>query len=54
MFPAVTCAIPGGKHPAQVDENVSAADLPALSPEFMQRAREIYDQTIRAQVHERW
>src|SRR5688572_1202665 len=31
MFPAVTCAIPGGKRPSQVEENVGAVDLPALS-----------------------
>ncbi len=28
MSPAVTCAIPGAKRPPQVEENVSAADLP--------------------------
>jgi aryl-alcohol dehydrogenase-like predicted oxidoreductase len=53
-FPAVTCAIPGAKHPTQVDENASAADLPPLSEETMQRTREIYDRYIREQVHSRW
>ncbi|HVE55993.1 MAG TPA: aldo/keto reductase, partial [Pyrinomonadaceae bacterium] len=28
MFDAVTCAIPGGKRPSQVEDNVSAADFP--------------------------
>jgi aryl-alcohol dehydrogenase-like predicted oxidoreductase len=31
MFPAVTCAIPGGKRPSQVEENTASADLPPLS-----------------------
>ncbi len=31
MSPAVTCAIPGAKRPAQVEENVRAADQPPLS-----------------------
>ena len=30
-FDAVTCAIPGGKRPAQVAENCAASDLPPLS-----------------------
>ena len=30
-FPAVTCAIPGAKRPAQVAENIAASDLPPLS-----------------------
>jgi aryl-alcohol dehydrogenase-like predicted oxidoreductase len=54
MFDAVTCAIPGGKTPAQVEDNVRTADLPALSDATMQRVRATYDQHIRAQVHHRW
>ena len=54
MFDAVTCAIPGAKRPSQVDENFSAADLPALSNETMQKVREIYDRYIRATVHPLW
>ena len=54
MHPAVSCAIPGGKNPAQVEDNVSAADLPPLPDEVMARAREIYDAAIRPQVHHLW
>jgi aryl-alcohol dehydrogenase-like predicted oxidoreductase len=54
MFDAVTCAIPGAKRPTQVDENFSAADLPALSMEVMQKVRSIYDQLIRNLVHHYW
>lgn len=54
MFDAVTCAIPGAKNPSQASDNAAAADLPALSDATMQRIREIYDETIKAQVHHRW
>ena len=54
MHPAVSCAIPGGKNPSQVEDNVAAADMPPLSDETMQRAREIYDQYVRAEVHHQW
>ena len=54
MFDAVTCAIPGGKRPSQVIDNVAAADLPPLSDETMARVREIYARYIRDLVHHRW
>lgn len=54
MFDAVTCAIPGARRPAQVEDNVRAADLPPLSAEIMQRAQDIYDRYIRETVHSRW
>jgi len=54
MFEAVSCAIPGGKRPAQVVENCAASDLPSLSTEAMEAVRRIYDARIRAAVHQRW
>jgi aryl-alcohol dehydrogenase-like predicted oxidoreductase len=54
MFPAVTCAIPGAKRPAQVEENIAAGNLPPLTPETVAAIRAIYDQNIRAQVHHYW
>jgi len=54
MFDAVTCAIPGAKRPAQVEENCRAADLPPLSDAQMAKVREVYDRLIRPQVHQRW
>ena len=54
MSPAVTCAIPGAKRPSQVEENISAADLPALSDETMSKARGIYERLVRPQVHHYW
>jgi aryl-alcohol dehydrogenase-like predicted oxidoreductase len=54
MFDAVTCAIPGAKRPAQVEENVRAADLPPLSSETMRRVRELYELSIQPLVHQYW
>ncbi|MDQ4128140.1 MAG: aldo/keto reductase [Actinomycetota bacterium] len=54
MHPAVSCAIPGGKNPAQVEDNVAAAEMPPLSAETMERAKEIYDRYVRAEVHHLW
>lgn len=54
MNDAVSCAIPGGKTPAQVEDNVRAADLPPLSDATMAGVREIYDRRIREWVHHYW
>jgi aryl-alcohol dehydrogenase-like predicted oxidoreductase len=54
MFDAVSCVIPGAKRPSQAEDNIHAADLPALSPETMAKARDIYDRLIKPQVHQRW
>lgn len=54
MFDAVTCAIPGARRPAQVEENASAADLPPLSAETMARIEEIYTGRVRPLVHQYW
>ena len=54
MHPAVSCAIPGGKNPSQVEDNVAAAEMPPLSDVTMQRAKEIYDRYVRAEVHHLW
>jgi aryl-alcohol dehydrogenase-like predicted oxidoreductase len=52
--PAVTCSIPGAKSPEQVDENVVAADLPALSESTLRTVQELYDSRVKAQVHQYW
>ena len=54
MFDAVTCTVPGAKRPAQAEDNIRAADLPALSDSTMHEMRAIYDRRIRAQVHHLW
>jgi aryl-alcohol dehydrogenase-like predicted oxidoreductase len=53
-FPAVTCAIPGAKRPAQVAENIGASDLPPLSADAMKKIRAIYDAQIKPLVHQYW
>jgi len=54
MFDAVSCAIPGTKRPAQVEENFRAGELPALTDAQMANIRDVYDRLVRPQVHQRW
>ncbi len=54
MFPAVTCAIPGGKRPSQVEENVAAADLSPLSESTMKAIDLLYNKLVRKYVHHYW
>ena len=52
--PAVTCAIPGAKRPAQVTENIAASDLKHLSPATMKKIGAIYTRQIKPLVHHYW
>ncbi|WP_426058977.1 aldo/keto reductase [Hymenobacter sp. B1770] len=54
MFDEVSCVIPGASSPEQILSNLKAAELPALSPEQLQKVREIYDRKIKPQVHHIW
>jgi aryl-alcohol dehydrogenase-like predicted oxidoreductase len=54
MFPAVSCAIPGGKNPAQVESNCAASDMALLSPDIMNAIARIYTERIAPLVHQRW
>ncbi len=54
MHDAVTCAIPGGKRPSQVEDNVATANFPALSEETMRKIQELYTSKIRPLVHHYW
>jgi aryl-alcohol dehydrogenase-like predicted oxidoreductase len=54
MFPEVSAAIPGARNAQQTQDNVRAADLPALSPDAMSKVRDVYDRYVRASVHPRW
>jgi aryl-alcohol dehydrogenase-like predicted oxidoreductase len=53
-FDAVSTVIPGAKTPEQVRANAAAADLPAPSPETMERIAEIYRERVAPLVHQRW
>jgi len=54
MFDAVTCAIPGAKRVSQVEENVAAADLPAISAETMDKVAALYQEKSGPLVHHYW
>jgi aryl-alcohol dehydrogenase-like predicted oxidoreductase len=54
MFEAITCSIPGAKNPAQVEANMSTADLPDLSQETMRAVEAIYDRLIKEHVQDLW
>ena len=54
MSAAVTCAIPGAKRAAQVEENVRAADQPPLPENVLAQIRSIYDEHARPRVHHYW
>ena len=53
-FDAVSTVIPGAKTPEQVRANTASADLPAPSPETMERIAEIYRRRVAPLVHQRW
>ena len=53
-FPAVTCAIPGAKRPAQVAENVAASGLKPLPAATMEKIEAIYTSQIKPLVHHYW
>ena len=54
MFDAVTCAIPGAKNPTQAEDNVKAAEMPALDSATMEKTRAIYAEHVRDLVHNHW
>ncbi len=54
MHPAVSCTIPGARRPEQVEDNLTAAEMPPLSEETMVRIREVYDRHVRPEVHHLW
>ena len=54
MFDAVSCAIPGAKRPSQVEENIFAAESPALSDETMRAVTKVYEARVQPLVHQYW
>jgi aryl-alcohol dehydrogenase-like predicted oxidoreductase len=54
MFDDVTATIPGVRRASQAEDNISAAEMPALSEETMAEVRAVYERRIRAQVEGRW
>jgi aryl-alcohol dehydrogenase-like predicted oxidoreductase len=52
--PGVTTVIPGARSVEQVRGNVAAADLPSLTDSQLSDLERLYDERIRAHVHDRW
>ncbi|MBB6646051.1 aldo/keto reductase [Halobellus ruber] len=51
---AVSTVIPGSSTPEHVRDNVAAADLPRLPAGRHAAVREVYDESVREHVHQRW
>ncbi len=54
MHEAVSCAIPGAKRPAQVEENCRASGMPRITGAVMRHIRDIYEKYAMPDVHHRW
>ncbi|MEX5719267.1 aldo/keto reductase [Geodermatophilus maliterrae] len=52
--PGVTCVIPGARSVEQARGNAAAADLPPLTDAELADLERLYDERIRAHVHDRW
>jgi aryl-alcohol dehydrogenase-like predicted oxidoreductase len=52
--PGITVTIPGARNPEQARGNAAAADLAPLSEKTLAEVRNVYDELIRPQVHNRW
>jgi aryl-alcohol dehydrogenase-like predicted oxidoreductase len=52
--PGVSVVIPGARNPAQAQSNAAVAGLEPLTEAQQAAVREIYDELIRPQVHDRW
>jgi len=52
--PGVTTVIPGARNTEQALANAAAADVGPLPVELLDGVRRIYDERIRASVHDRW
>ncbi|MEU4681280.1 aldo/keto reductase [Micromonospora sp. NPDC023737] len=52
--PGVTVVIPGARNTEQALRNVEAAALPPLSTKQLDGVRDVYDELIRPQIHNRW
>ena len=52
--PGVTTVIPGARNVTQVRGNVAAATLAPLTDSQLADLERVYDERIRAHVHDRW
>ncbi len=54
MFDEVSTVIPGASRPAQVQSNLQAAELPALTSEQLKAVNDVYAKYIKPSVHQLW
>jgi len=54
MFEEVSVVIPGASRRELAEANIRASELPPLSDAQMKRVREIYEEFIKPEVHQRW
>jgi aryl-alcohol dehydrogenase-like predicted oxidoreductase len=54
MEEAVTCAIPGVRRAAQVEDNLVASELDELPADVMKKVQQLYRDRIKPLVHQRW
>jgi aryl-alcohol dehydrogenase-like predicted oxidoreductase len=54
QLPGVTTVIPGARSEAQARSNAAAGRVPPLGDEFLAGVGRIYDERVRALVHDRW
>jgi aryl-alcohol dehydrogenase-like predicted oxidoreductase len=52
--PGVTTVIPGARNIKQALDNVAAASLPSVTAAQLADLERVYDERIRAHVHDRW
>jgi len=52
--PGVTAVIPGARNVSQALGNVAAASIPSLTDSQLADLERVYDERIRASVHDRW
>jgi aryl-alcohol dehydrogenase-like predicted oxidoreductase len=54
MFDQVSCIIPGASRLEQLHSNLKALKVPSISPEQMERVKNIYETRIKPLVHHLW
>jgi aryl-alcohol dehydrogenase-like predicted oxidoreductase len=54
MEQAVTCAIPGVRRAAQVEDNLAASELDELPADVLKKVQQVYQDRIKPLVHQRW
>ena len=53
-FPEVSCIIPGASKIQHLNSNLSAPEMPPLTEEQVNGMNEIYEEMIKAGVHQLW